>query len=73
MDAIQERLETLRNELLEIPSVESVAYSSQIPFEGSNSAFTVTPEMGDEDQSMLLTQIIVDDQFLKNYNIHGGR
>ena len=69
VDAIQERLETLRNELLEIPSVESVAYSSQIPFEGSNSAFTVTPEMGDEDQSMLLTQIIVDDQFLKNYDI----
>ena len=69
VESIQSRLETLRNELLNIPGVEKVAYSSMLPFQQSNSAFGVGPVAGDEDQSMLMTQVIVDSHFLSTYNI----
>jgi putative ABC transport system permease protein len=69
VESIQARLDTLRNELLNIPGVESVAYSSQLPFQQSNSGMKVTAVMGDEDQSLLLTQIIVDEHFNATYNV----
>ncbi len=69
VESIQSRLETLRNELLNIPGVENVTYSSQLPYQQSNSAFSVSAVSGDEDQSMLLTQVIVDDHFMSTYNI----
>lgn len=69
VESIQSRLETLRNELLNIAGVENVAYSSQLPYQQSNSAFNVSAVSGDEDQSMLLTQVIVDEHFMATYNI----
>lgn len=69
VESIQQRLPTLRNELLKVPGVEAVTYSSQVPFEGSNSQFTVSRELGDEPASFLMSQILIDEQFLSAYDI----
>ena len=69
VESIQARLETLRNELLNIPGVENVAYSSQLPFQQSNSSTKVSLQKGDEDQSILLTQIVIDEHFRSTYDV----
>jgi putative ABC transport system permease protein len=69
VESIQVRLETLRNELLNIPGVENVAYSSQLPFQQSNSNMKVSQDKGDEDQSILLTQVIIDERFRSTYDV----
>ena len=69
VESIQARLETLRQQLMNLPGVESVAYSSQLPFDGSNSSMKVSAVMGDEDQSFLLTQVIIDENFLSTYDV----
>jgi len=69
VESIQARLETLRNELLNIPGVVSVAYSSQLPFQQSNSGMKVSLEKGDEDGSMLLTRVIIDEHFRSTYDV----
>jgi putative ABC transport system permease protein len=69
VESIQSRLETLRNELLNIEGVESVAYSSQLPFQQSNSAMKVSLAKGDEDQSILLTKVIIDEHFRATYDV----
>jgi putative ABC transport system permease protein len=69
LPSIQERMDTLRNELLTVPGVEGVSFSSQVPFEQSNSSFSVGPVTGDKDSSFNLTQIIIDEHFLDLYDI----
>ncbi len=66
---IQEKMETLRNELLNLPGIDNVSFSSQVPYIGNNSAFDVTRERGDETQAFLLTQVVIDDRFLDTYEI----
>jgi putative ABC transport system permease protein len=68
VESIQLRMATLRNELLNIPGVEAVTYSSMVPYLQSNSSFDVTPQAGDESQSFLLKQLIVDEHFLSTYD-----
>jgi putative ABC transport system permease protein len=69
VDEVQDRKETLRNELLKIEGVEDVAFSSQVPYEQSTSSFGVGPELGDEENQFSLMQIGMDDHFLETYNI----
>jgi len=69
VDSIQTRLETLRNELAAIPGVENVAYSSQVPFQQSNSSTSAGTVQGDETQSFMLNMVVTDHQFLKTYSI----
>lgn len=69
IDSIQERKETLRNELLQIDGVENVTYSSQVPYEQSSSSTTVATEAGNDENSFSLMQIRIDDRFLATYNI----
>jgi putative ABC transport system permease protein len=69
VDSIQERLDTLRNELLKLPGVESVTYSSLVPYLQSSSGSGATREKGNEDASFLLNQIAVDENFLETYDI----
>ena len=38
LSALKQEHETLKNELLRIPGVESVTFSSQVPYEQSNSS-----------------------------------
>lgn len=69
IEAIQARLGTLRNEVLQIPGVEDMTYASQLPFEQSNSGFSATREPGNKEASMLLNQISVDGHFFKTLDI----
>ena len=69
VEGISSRLETLRNELVNLPGVESVSYSSLLPYLQSNSRMGATPESGDEASAIMLTQIIVDEQFVPTYDI----
>ncbi len=69
VESIRDKLETLRLELLKVPGIEEVTFSSLIPYEQSNSSFGASPVRGDEDQTMLVNQVIVDEHFLKTYDI----
>ncbi len=67
--SIQQRLTTLRTELEQVPGVESVSFSSMVPYVQSNSSFDATREAGDESGAFMLKQVIIDEGFLETYEI----
>lgn len=69
IDDIQARRETLANEIRRIDGVEHVTFSSQVPFEQSNSYSDYTNTPGDEENTVNLNQIFIEDHFLSAYNI----
>ena len=69
VQSIQSRLDTLNIELKKIPGVTEVSYSSQLPFQQSNSSFTVSRDAGGEESDMLMTRIVVDDKFFATYDM----
>lgn len=69
VEAIQERLDTLQLELMNISSVESVSFSSQVPFEQNNSSTMVTAVEGDEAGQVSMHVLRLSPEFLKTYNI----
>lgn len=66
---IQTRLDTLRSQLVRHPDIESVTYSSHIPFQFSNSSRSVTPEKGNEVLKISTNQISIDEFFSPSYDI----
>jgi putative ABC transport system permease protein len=62
-EGIRARLETLRNELENIPGVTGVAFVSQVPYEQSNSSSRVSRESGGEEADFRLNRIIVSEDF----------
>ena len=66
---IQERLDTLQNELEALPAVESVAFSSQVPYEQNNSTSTVSNTPGDEAGAYRLQIMRASPEFLDVYDI----
>ena len=69
VETIKERLETLRNELKNIPGVAAVAFSSQVPFQQSNALFSAGPVRGDEAQSFSMNSVRIDFDFMQTYDI----
>jgi putative ABC transport system permease protein len=69
VDSIQERLDTLRHELESLPDVDSVAYSSQVPYEQSNSSTNVTAQAGDEAGKFSIQLLRMSPEFLAAYDI----
>jgi putative ABC transport system permease protein len=69
VDGVQDRLETLRNELEAIPNVDGVAYSSQVPYEQNNSQMNVSLKPGDEASKMKMHTMGMSPEFLEVYNI----
>ena len=69
IDDIRSRLETLRNELTRVPGVTQVSYTSQLPYEQSNSSFSISLDPGAEGTEFLINQIIVDEQFLATFDV----
>jgi putative ABC transport system permease protein len=69
VDDIKARHVTLRQQLKAIPGVSEVTYSSQVPFEQSNSAGMVSRKKGDEAGSILLGYMSIDEGFLETYDI----
>jgi putative ABC transport system permease protein len=69
VDDIRDRLDTLRHELEALPNVDSVAFSSQVPFEQSNSqtSFSATP--GDEAGEFNVNGLTMTPEFLAAYDI----
>ncbi|MEH6634548.1 MAG: FtsX-like permease family protein [Halioglobus sp.] len=75
VDDIQQRHETLRQQLLALPGVENVSFSSQVPFEQNNRAQLVSRIKGDEAAGLMLNNVSIDEGFLETYDIPllGGR
>ena len=68
-DNITGRLETLRLELEAIPNVDVVAYSSQVPYEQSNSSISASRQQGDEAGEIVLSRLRMSPEFLATYDI----
>ena len=69
VDEIEERLDTLRHELGALPNVDSVAYSSQVPYEQSNAATNVSLQPGDESGKLGLQIMSMSPEYLDTYDI----
>jgi putative ABC transport system permease protein len=69
VESIQDRLEVLQSELTNLPNVESVAFSSQVPFEQNNSSMTVSPVAGDEASELSVHLLRMSPEFLATYGI----
>ncbi|MBL4681739.1 MAG: ABC transporter permease [Pseudomonadales bacterium] len=69
VEEIQNKLDSLKNELKKIPGVSHVSYSSDLPYRQGNSSFTAGPVLGNKDLSFLLKQLSVDEDFLSTYEI----
>jgi putative ABC transport system permease protein len=69
VDSIQERLNTLRHELESLPNVDSVAFSSQVPYEQNNSSTSVSQLPGDEAGEFSLQYMSMTPEFLETYDI----
>ena len=69
IDSIRDRLDTLRIELENIPQVESVAFSSQVPFEQSNSTWNFSAVQGDEAGEISIHRLSMTPEFLDVYDI----
>lgn len=69
VDSIKTRHETLRNELVSLAGVKNISYSSQVPFEQSNSSMTATPERANEAKGFSINLLRSDHDFLNTYDI----
>jgi putative ABC transport system permease protein len=66
---IQSRLEVIKNEISTIPGVTGFGYSSQIPFQQSNSNLRITPVDGDDSNISTPLQVSVMPGFFDVYDI----
>jgi len=69
VETIQGRFDTLRHELESRPNIESVAFSSQVPFEQNNSTFDVAMQPGDEAGKVRVHRLDMTPEFLEVYDI----
>ncbi len=61
--------EALRTGWLEIPAVEAVTISSQVPFNQSTSLMRATPVPGDESRKIDMQQISIGEDFTQLYDV----
>ena len=69
IDDIKDRLETLKVELEALSNVDSVSYSSQVPYEQNNSTRNVSMQPGDESGKFSLQVLVMSPGFLETYDI----
>ena len=69
IDGISDRLDTLKHELEALPNIDTVAYSSQVPFEQNNSQRGVSLQPGDEAGQINLQTMDLTPDFLAAYDI----
>ena len=70
VDSIRDRLDTLKNELEALPNVDRVAFSSQVPYEQNNSAWTISLEPGDAAGKFQLQYLSMSPGFFDAYDIN---
>ena len=69
IDDIRVKLDTLKNELEALPNVDSVSFSSQVPYEQNNSSSSFTTVPGDEAGEFTLMYLNMTPDFLETYDI----
>ncbi len=69
IDDIKDRLDTLRNELEALPNIDSVSFSSQVPFEQNNSQTGVSAKPGDAAGEIVIMDLRMTPEFLATYDI----
>ena len=69
IEGISDRLDTLKYELEALPNVDTVAYSSQVPFEQNNSQRGVSLQPGDEAGQINLQIMDMSPDFVEAYDI----
>lgn len=69
VEGISDRLDTLKNELESLPNVDSVSFSSQVPYEQNNSRRDVSLQPGDEAGKIPLAILRMSPDFLETYDI----
>jgi putative ABC transport system permease protein len=69
VDDIRPRLDTLRNELMALPNVTAVGYSSQVPYEQSSAQRFYSAVPGDEAGELQSQVIRTSPEFLDAYDI----
>ncbi len=69
VDDMSDRLETLRLELEALPNVTNVAYSSQVPYEQTNSTSPVTAQPGDEAGKFSMHRMRLTPEFFDAYDV----
>lgn len=69
VEGISDRLDTLKTELEALPNVDSVSYSSQVPFEQNNSRRGFSLQPGDEAGEFALQILRMSPDFLETYDI----
>lgn len=69
VEGIKDRHETFKNEVLKIPGVELVSYSSDVPYRQNNSSMDAGVVDGDKESAFSLKQLSVDEDFFETYNI----
>lgn len=69
VEDIQDRLDTLGHELEALPNVTNVAFSSQVPYEQSNSQRDYGTIPGDEASEFRVNQMRISPEFLETYDI----
>ena len=69
IDGVRERLDTLKYELEDLPNVDSVSFSWQVPYEQNNSTRSVTLQPGDEAGKMSFHLLNMTPDFLTTYDI----
>ena len=66
---IRSNLEVLRDQVLSIPGVTGLGYSSQVPFQQSNSFIKVSAIAGDENNAIKPNTVWVSPGFFETYDI----
>ena len=69
IDGISDKLDTLKFELEALPNVDSVTFSSQVPYEQNNSTRTFTLTPGDESGEFSLQSLGMAPDFTETYDI----
>jgi putative ABC transport system permease protein len=69
VDVIRDRFDTLQYEIEALPNVSVVAYSSQVPYEQSNSQGDYLTTPGDEATEFRANQMRIAPEFLEAYDI----
>jgi putative ABC transport system permease protein len=69
IEDVQDRLDTLRHELEALPNVDTVAFSSQVPFEQSNAQRSYSGTPGDEAGEFNVNRLRMTPEFLDAYDI----
>ena len=69
VEGISDRLDTLKYELESLPNVDSVSFSSQVPYQQNNSNRTFTRVPGDESGEFSLMYLSMSPDFIETYDI----